>query len=184
MSRDFCNMTENQQVDCVQSRQAGFARHCLIIPGFPAVVNERQGVKSPLLTHPPRHGTIWDRTGQRRSAPSPRKKRSSKLWQNNTGKAASSGARTADPGLSAARWSIPTSSHHRLTGVLATHPPMTYISGSDPPGIPNDLIRESGEFVINLPTSAMMKATDFCGVQRQRRGQVCTVPPPQSRRRP
>ena len=31
-----------------------------------------------------------------------------------------------------------------------------------------DLIRESGEFVINLPTSAMMKATDFCGVRSGR----------------
>ena len=53
------------------------------------------------------------------------------------------------------------------TGVLATHPPMTYISVR-PSRYSYDLIRESGEFVINLPTSAMMKATDFCGVRSGR----------------
>ena len=40
------------------------------------------------------------------------------------------------------------------TGVLATHPPMTYISVR-PSRYSYDLIRESGEFVINLPTSAI-----------------------------
>ena len=44
------------------------------------------------------------------------------------------------------------------TGVLATHPPMTYISVR-PSRYSYDLIRESGEFVINLPTSAMMGNT-------------------------
>lgn len=50
------------------------------------------------------------------------------------------------------------------TGVLATHPPMTYISVR-PTRYSYDIIMKHREFVINLPTSAMMQATDFCGVR-------------------
>ena len=34
VKRFLCNMTENQQADCVQSRQAGFVRYCLYYTGF------------------------------------------------------------------------------------------------------------------------------------------------------
>ena len=49
------------------------------------------------------------------------------------------------------------------TGVLATHPPMTYISVR-PSRYSYDLIRESGEFVINLVTEPLTRACDYCGV--------------------
>ncbi len=50
------------------------------------------------------------------------------------------------------------------TGILATHPPKTYISVR-PTRYSHQLIKESGEFVINLTTEALVKATDFCGVR-------------------
>lgn len=50
------------------------------------------------------------------------------------------------------------------TGVLATHPPMTYISVR-PTRHSYGILMEQREFVINLTTSAMMKETDFCGVR-------------------
>ena len=53
------------------------------------------------------------------------------------------------------------------TGIACTHPPMTYISVR-PERFSHDIIRDSGEFVINLTTSAMVKATDFCGVKSGR----------------
>ena len=46
------------------------------------------------------------------------------------------------------------------TGVLATHPPMTYISVR-PTRHSYGILMEQREFVINLTTSAMMKETDF-----------------------
>lgn len=50
------------------------------------------------------------------------------------------------------------------TGIIATHPPMTYVSVR-PSRYSHDIILEQGEFVINLPTSAMMQQVDFCGVR-------------------
>ena len=50
------------------------------------------------------------------------------------------------------------------TGICATHPPMTYISVR-PTRHSYAIIRETGEFAINLTTTAMVKAVDFCGVR-------------------
>ena len=50
------------------------------------------------------------------------------------------------------------------TGIVCTRPPMTYISVR-PERHSHDIIKESGEFVINLTTSAMCRETDFCGVK-------------------
>jgi len=50
------------------------------------------------------------------------------------------------------------------TGIINTHPPMTYISVR-PERHSYNIIRESGEFVINLTTSALCRQTDFCGVK-------------------
>jgi len=53
------------------------------------------------------------------------------------------------------------------TGIVCTRPPMTYISVR-PERFSHDIIRDSGEFVINLTTSAMVKTVDFCGVRSGR----------------
>jgi len=53
------------------------------------------------------------------------------------------------------------------TGIICTRPPMTYISVR-PERFSHDIIMESGEFVINLTTSAMCRETDFCGVKSGR----------------
>ncbi len=53
------------------------------------------------------------------------------------------------------------------TGILNTVPPKTYISVR-PGRFSYPLIRESGEFVINLPTAALVRAVDFCGVRSGR----------------
>ncbi|MBR4199860.1 MAG: flavin reductase family protein [Oscillospiraceae bacterium] len=53
------------------------------------------------------------------------------------------------------------------TGICCTHPPMTYISVR-PTRFSYEIIRKSGEFVINLPTTALVKAVDFCGVRSGR----------------
>lgn len=50
------------------------------------------------------------------------------------------------------------------TGISNTKPPMTYISVR-PTRYSYNIIKESGEFVINLTTSAMCKEVDFCGVR-------------------
>lgn len=50
------------------------------------------------------------------------------------------------------------------TGIINTHPPMTYISVR-PERYSYNMIKDSGEFVINLVTSAMCKTVDFCGVR-------------------
>lgn len=50
------------------------------------------------------------------------------------------------------------------TGILSTQPPKTYISVR-PSRYSYDLIKNSGEFVINLTTAKMTKAVDFCGVR-------------------
>ena len=53
------------------------------------------------------------------------------------------------------------------TGTVCTNPPMTYISVR-PERYSYDMIKESGEFVINLTTRELMKAADFCGVRSGR----------------
>ena len=50
------------------------------------------------------------------------------------------------------------------TGTVCTNPPMTYISVR-PERYSYHMIKESGEFVINLTTREMMNAVDFCGVR-------------------
>ncbi len=53
------------------------------------------------------------------------------------------------------------------TGTINTSPAMTYVSiRKDRHSY--DLIKESGEFVINLTTQDLVKATDFCGVKSGR----------------
>ena len=50
------------------------------------------------------------------------------------------------------------------TGILNSDPPKTYISVR-PERYSHHLIRESGEFVLNLTTSDLVYATDFCGIK-------------------
>ncbi len=50
------------------------------------------------------------------------------------------------------------------TGILNTNPAMCYISVR-PERYSYNLIKESGEFVINLTTSDLTYATDWCGVK-------------------
>lgn len=49
------------------------------------------------------------------------------------------------------------------TGTVCTNPPMAYISVR-PSRYSYNMIKETGEFVINLTTEEMAKATDYCGV--------------------
>lgn len=49
------------------------------------------------------------------------------------------------------------------TGIICTHPPRTYISVR-PSRYSHGLIKESGEFVINLTTEQLVEAVDKCGV--------------------
>lgn len=53
------------------------------------------------------------------------------------------------------------------TGIINTIPPKTYVS-IRPTRYSYELIRESGEFVINLATSELIRAVDFCGVRSGR----------------
>ena len=53
------------------------------------------------------------------------------------------------------------------TGTLCTNPPMAYIAVR-PERHSYPMIRESGEFVINLTTEKLVKATDYCGVRSGR----------------
>jgi flavin reductase (DIM6/NTAB) family NADH-FMN oxidoreductase RutF len=53
------------------------------------------------------------------------------------------------------------------TGTLCTNPPMAYIAVR-PERHSYDMIRDSGEFVINLTTKKLVRATDFCGVRSGR----------------
>ncbi|HCJ42402.1 flavin reductase family protein [uncultured Ruminococcus sp.] len=50
------------------------------------------------------------------------------------------------------------------TGILCTRPPVTYISVR-PERYSYEMIKQSGEFVINLPTKEIIRAVDFCGVK-------------------
>ena len=54
------------------------------------------------------------------------------------------------------------------TGILCTQPPVTYISVRSE-RYSYDLIRQSGEFVINLATEELTRAVDFCGVRSGRK---------------
>lgn len=53
------------------------------------------------------------------------------------------------------------------TGIVNTQPPKTYISVR-PGRFSYPLIRQSGEFVINLTTRQLLRAVDFCGVRSGR----------------
>ena len=53
------------------------------------------------------------------------------------------------------------------TGTICTNPPMTYISVR-PERHSYEMIKNSGEFVINLTTKQITRATDFCGVRSGR----------------
>lgn len=53
------------------------------------------------------------------------------------------------------------------TGTICTNPPMVYISVR-PERYSYAMIRETGEFVINLTTKKLARATDFCGVRSGR----------------
>lgn len=53
------------------------------------------------------------------------------------------------------------------TGTICTNPAMVYISVR-PERYSYDIIRESGEFVINLTTEKLARATDYCGVRSGR----------------
>ncbi|MCI5688384.1 flavin reductase family protein [Anaerovoracaceae bacterium 42-11] len=53
------------------------------------------------------------------------------------------------------------------TGIINSDPPMTYVSVRKS-RYSHHLISESGEFVINLTTENLARATDFCGVKSGR----------------
>lgn len=53
------------------------------------------------------------------------------------------------------------------TGTVCTNPPMAYISVR-PERHSYSMIKETGEFVINLTTKDLVKATDYCGVRSGR----------------
>lgn len=53
------------------------------------------------------------------------------------------------------------------TGIVNTQPPKTYISVR-PERFSYPLIRQSGEFVINITTRRLLRAVDFCGVRSGR----------------
>ncbi|MCI8292999.1 MAG: flavin reductase family protein [Hespellia sp.] len=53
------------------------------------------------------------------------------------------------------------------TGTICTNPPMLYISVR-PQRYSYEMIRGTGEFVVNLTTEQMVKAVDYCGVRSGR----------------
>lgn len=53
------------------------------------------------------------------------------------------------------------------TGIICTQPPVTYISLRRE-RYSYDIIRQSGEFVINLPTAELVRVIDLCGVKSGR----------------
>lgn len=53
------------------------------------------------------------------------------------------------------------------TGTICTNPPMAYISVR-PERHSYQMIKDSGEFVINLTTESLIRATDYCGVKSGR----------------
>jgi Conserved protein/domain typically associated with flavoprotein oxygenases, DIM6/NTAB family len=55
------------------------------------------------------------------------------------------------------------------TGILCSTPPKTYISVR-PERFSHNIIRETGEFVLNLPPASLVHAVDYCGVKSGRDG--------------
>lgn len=53
------------------------------------------------------------------------------------------------------------------TGIINSQPPKTYISVR-PERLSHSIISETREFVINIPTEALVRAVDFCGVRSGR----------------
>ncbi len=53
------------------------------------------------------------------------------------------------------------------TGIVCTHPPLTYIS-LRPERYSYEIIKKTGEFVINLPPSTLVKELDLCGMKSGR----------------
>ena len=53
------------------------------------------------------------------------------------------------------------------TGTVCTNPAMLYISVR-PERYSYNLLKDSGEFVVNLTTEKLKKATDWCGVRSGR----------------
>lgn len=53
------------------------------------------------------------------------------------------------------------------TGIIASEPAMTYVS-IRPSRYSHELIKESGEFVINLTNLPLVKAADWCGIKSGR----------------
>ncbi len=53
------------------------------------------------------------------------------------------------------------------TGTICSDPPMLYVSVR-PERYSYDMIKETGEFVVNLTTESLAKATDYCGVKSGR----------------
>ena len=53
------------------------------------------------------------------------------------------------------------------TGIICSKPPKTYISVR-PERHSYEIIKQSGEFVINLPSASMVRAVDTCGVKSGR----------------
>ncbi len=53
------------------------------------------------------------------------------------------------------------------TGTICTNPPLCYIS-LRPERLSHDIIKRTGEYVINLTTEELAKATDWCGVKSGR----------------
>ena len=66
------------------------------------------------------------------------------------------------------------------TGIVNTDPPMTYVS-IRPERYSYDIIHNSREFVINLPTAQMARTVDYCGVKRYRQDR--RLPPESAARR-
>lgn len=64
---------------------------------------------------------------------------------------------TAEPNVMTAAW----------TGIICSDPVLVYVS-IRPSRYSNEIIRKTGEFVINLPTTKMAKAVDLCGVKSGR----------------
>lgn len=53
------------------------------------------------------------------------------------------------------------------TGITCTHPPMTYIS-LRPERYSYEIIKTTGEFVINLPPASLVREVDLCGMKSGR----------------
>ncbi len=60
------------------------------------------------------------------------------------------------------------------TGIINSDPPKTYISVR-PQRFSHGIIKESGEFVINLPSSHIVRSIDFCGCRSGRDTDKFTV---------